>query len=291
MTNPFGDEFDAPEEPEGPPNEIKYDRWGRYANLPAIPGVVGVQPWTRVTTLAKTFEDTYHLDLWKQRQIIRGLAEKPALLDLVSGPRFNPDSSHGKGVLNSIASQAMEEVGSYDGADAGTRFHDLAERQDGGEIFSLDDLSPTDTRMLSAYDRIKSRAGIKILPEMMERVIAVPELGVAGRLDRVVLDNGKQRIGDLKSQKTLDFGHISLCIQFACYANAPYVLNMETWQWEEMPKIDREIGVIMWVPAIEAGRAEIHEVDIKTGWQFAKAAARIREWRKRKDLVNHRIVR
>jgi len=46
----------------------------------------------------------------------------------------------------------------------------------------------------------------------------------------------------------------------------------------------------MWVPAVEPGRAEIHEVDISFGWTLAKAAARVREWRKRKDLVTRRPV-
>jgi len=34
--NPFNTDSVIP--PERPANEIQYDRWGRYANLPAVPG-------------------------------------------------------------------------------------------------------------------------------------------------------------------------------------------------------------------------------------------------------------
>lgn len=291
MSNPFGDEFDLPEEPESAEDKIEYDRWGRYANLPAIPGVRGVQPWTRVTTIAKVLEDEYYLTLWKQRQVIRGIAAKPEFLDLVRGPRFDHESQHGKGILNSIASQAMDEAGSYDGAKAGTKFHDLAERLDSGKdhLFSLDEVTEDDGKMLDAYTRLLKRKGLEPVPEYMERVVVIPELGVAGRLDRIYrhVRTGDLYIGDLKSQKTLDFGHISLCAQLASYANAPYILNTDTspWSWEPMPIVNKIAGAIAWVPAIEPGFAKMAKVDLRLGWTFARAAVRTREWRKRKDLV------
>lgn len=287
--NPFGDEFEPPESEDGS-NKIQYDRWGRYANLPAIPGVRGVGPWTRVSTVAKTLDDPYFLDLWKQRQIVRGIHKKPDLLRAIDGGRFDPDSQHGKKILNALASQAMEEVGSYDGATAGTKFHDLAERYDLGQAWSYGpDVTEEDRRMMDAYRRTMERHAISVVPDLMERVICVPELNVAGRFDRVVLDNGVYRIGDLKSQKSMDFGHISLAVQLAIYANAEYVLNMETWEWEKVSvEIDRKTGVIMWVPATQAGVAEIFDVDIAMGWTLAKASVKVREWRKEKGFVVRR---
>lgn len=285
--NPFENEHAV--QPESPANEIKYDRWGRYANLPAVPGV-GVQPWTRVTTLAKTLEDTYFLDLWKQRQIVMGLAETPNLLDLVKGKRFDPTSKHGKDILNSIATQAMETAGSFSGADRGTEFHNVAEKIDSGGVVDVSDVDPAMAEMIRAYSNLLIRAKIRPIPELMERIVCVPSLGVAGRLDRIVDDNGTLRIGDLKSQKTLDFGHMSLAIQFACYANAEYILNFETWAWEPMPEVDKTMGLIAWVPAEEPGRAEVHEVDLTLGWTLARAAAKVREWRKVKGIVSRRAV-
>jgi hypothetical protein len=287
--NPFGDEFEPPEGSQDGSNKIEYDRWGRYANLPAIPGVRGVGPWTRVSTVAKTLDDPYFLDLWKQRQIIRGIHKNPDLLRVLNGSRFDPDTQHGKKILNALATQAMEEVGSYDGATAGTKFHDLAEKHDLGEDWYHPDAPEDDRLMVEAYRNELARHAIRVVPELMERVICVPELNVAGRFDRVVLDNGVYRIGDLKSQKSMDFGHISLAVQLAIYANASYVLNMETWEWEPVPvEIDKSTGVIMWVPATQPGRAEIHDVDIAMGWTLAKASVRVREWRKEKGFVVRR---
>lgn len=299
--NPFGDDFELPEASEGDSKEIKYDRWGRYANLPAIPGVCGVQPWTRVTTLAKTLEDTHYLDLWKQRQVIMGIRNNPELLEGIKGSRFNPTSQHGKNTLNSIASQAMGNAGSWEGASKGTKFHDLTERFDRGEIEISDweqdpNVSADDLNMIKAYDGIMFRHDIRVIPELMERVICVPSLNVAGRLDRVVSDNGVYRIGDVKSQKTLDFGQMSLAIQLAIYANATHILDTKMWAWipigEYLPEgIDRSTGVIIWVPAEEAGRAEIHDVDLEFGWTLARAAVRVREWRKAKGVVSRRAIR
>lgn len=293
--DPFGDDFDLPEGSQSASKEIEYDRWGRYANLPAIPGVTGFQAWTRVTTIAKTLEDTYYLELWKQRQVIMGIKNNPSLLDPISGARFNPTSNHGKTLLNSIASTAMDEAGSYTGAQKGTAFHDLTEAFDRGNVSAM----PLDTdedrnsfEMLKAYKRQLDLHNITMIPNLMERVVACPALNVAGRLDRIVSDDGILRIGDVKSQKTLDFGQMSLAIQLAVYANSTHMLDQETWKWEPMPEgLDRTIGVILWVPAEEPGRAEVHDVDLDFGWTLAKAAVKVREWRKTKGLVSRRAVR
>lgn len=282
----FGDEFDEPEPgPESHPNEIKYDRWGRYANLPPIPGHSGVRTWTRASTLAKTLDDTYHLDLWKQRQVVRGLAKEPDLLKPVQGSRFNPASQNGKGTLNTIASTAMEIAGSWDGATAGTSFHDLAERFDRGDMIEgLDHTSDDEGEMLSAYALTLKSHQITALPELMERVVVVPALGIAGRFDRIYSDNGIMRIGDLKSQKWEpgSFDGMALSIQLAIYANAKFMLDQSVtpWKWVPMPALDKTSGIVVWVPATQPGVAEIYDVDLEMGLRLAKAAAKIREWRR-----------
>lgn len=309
--NPFGGEIiteDEPDEIESGPKPIAYDRWGRYANLPGIPGVVGPMPWTRVTTLAKTLEDTYFLELWKLRQTVIGIKLRPTLLDAIGGRDVGTlldllaDGGEMpkrlKDLLNGVASTAMEEAGSFDGATKGTSFHDLAEKLDevGKTVDELPGFAETlpeeSVRMLRAYHGALQAHGLRAVPEYMERIIAVPELGVAGRLDRIYAEaDGTLRIGDLKSQKTLDFGHMSLAIQLACYSHAKWIFNQFTWEWEPMPELDPSTGVIAWVPAVEPGRAEVHDVDLDFGWTLAKASARTREWRKKKGIVSKRRTR
>ncbi len=284
---------------------IEYDRWGRYANLPGIPGVVGPQPWTRVTTLAKTLEDTYFLELWKLRQTVIGLKLRPTLLDAIGGRDVGTlldliaDGGEMpkrlKDLLNSVASSAMEEAGSFDGASKGTAFHELAEKldqsRDPAMLATLASDDSDQSRMLRAYADVLDYHKIRAVPEYMERIVALPNIGVAGRLDRIYYDGGTLRIGDLKSQKTLDFGHLSLSIQLSCYSHAEWIFNQETWEWEPMPELDPSKGVIAWVPAIEPGRAEIHDVDLDFGWMLARASTKVREWRKVKGVVQKRPVR
>jgi len=293
--NPFGDQYAIPEASQSDADKIDYDRWGRYANLPGIPGVMDPGPLSRASTIAKVLPDTWNLDQWAKRQIVRGLQRKPALLDLASGPRFNHESKHGKDLLNSIAATAMDEAGSHDGATAGTRFHDLAEHADRGEGILLDpSLSPDDLAMLDAYEAEMRRHSIKPVAEFIERVVCVPSLGIAGRFDRIYNDNGVLRIGDLKSQKWEPglFDSISLSVQLAIYSNATHMLDMSVkpWKWVPMPKIDKTKGLVAWVPAVEPGKAEIHDVDLVFGWKMTKASVQVREWRKAKGVVSRRAI-
>ncbi len=306
--NPFGDQYDAPEGSGEAVREIEYDRWGRYANLPPVPSADHHGPLTRVTTLAKTLEDSYHLDQWRLRQTVIGLKLRPTLLDVIGGrdvAKFHAAMETGaplpkvlKDLVQGVASTAMEEAGSYDGADKGTAFHDLAERLDAGHPLDMNkimnEVTDDQLKMLTAYSGALQKHKLRAVPEYMERVICVPELGVAGRLDRIYEDSyygpPVLRIGDLKSQKTLDFGHMALSIQLACYSHAKWILNHETWQWEPMPELDVSKGVIAWVPAIEPGRAEVHDVDLDFGWQLAKAALKVRGWRKQKGILKRRAL-
>jgi len=293
--NPFGDAYDVPEED---PKAIHYDRWGRYANLPAIPGVCGVQPWTRVTTVGKVLDDTYFLDLWKRRQVVIGIKRKPELLDgitermlkHVDQHRVTPMPKRTKDLINAIADQAMDGAGSYEGAAVGTAFHTLMEVIDAGDMIDRDTITEDDALMIDAYAELIKAEQIKMIPNMIERVIAIPSLGLAGRLDRIVTDHGVPRIGDVKSQASMDFGHISLAVQLACYANAEYMLDQSTepWTWIKMPEVDKDLGVVIWTPATQPGVAEIIDVDLRKGWQYAKASVKIREWRKDQGIVTRR---
>src|SRR5690606_40071490 len=109
--------------------------------------------------------------------------------------------------------------------------------------------------------------GVTLLPAYSERVVVIPEIGCAGTLDTIADDNGVLRIGDLKTQKWEPgvFDRISLCAQLASYSRAAFMLDTESWTWEAMPQVNQEMGVIIWAPAVEPGKAEIYEVDLSFG--------------------------
>lgn len=282
--DPFA-EF-APPEPEH--RQPKFNRWGWYEDLPAIPGH-GTGPWPRVTTIKETLTDQYGLTQWKQRQVLLGAAQQPELLKAVSGARFNPTSDHGKRTLNALVDTMHDVAGSFSGADKGTVFHKHSEALDAGADPKELGLTREQYDMLRAYWNLRKNAGIKP-SEYSERIVFIPALGAAGTLDRLDWDSDVLKVGDVKTQKSLDFDGMSIPIQLAMYAHAEFILDHDTWTWLPMPKVDLRTAMVYWVPASEPGRAELHDIDLVKGWKYAQASVRVREWRKDKSTITRRVI-
>lgn len=264
-----------------------FDRWGRYDNLPAIPDF-GTGPWHRVSDIDQISDDTL-LNAWKIRQTVRGLEANPDLFKPMRGSRFNPETRYGKKVINKIAEAAQEEIGSGRGASLGTRFHDLAERLDRGEDPKLFDTTPELTTMLKAYWRLRRDNGVTLVPGYQERTVFVPELMACGTFDSLNDDNGVIRIGDIKSQGTIDFSHISIPIQLAAYSHASLILDRATWTWQPMPEVDQERAIVFWVAADQPGHAELLDIDLVQGWEDALMSVKILERRLNKDTIRSRF--
>ncbi len=300
--NVLGGDFDTPvEAAQTLTNEVKFNRWKQYANLPAIPGEDRAQSWTRASSLKDILSDKKGLELWGLRQTLIGIAMRPSLIaqlqEEIAAEEIDFDSKEIKNWLNSIAEQAMETSKSFEGSKIGTAFHNAAEIYDAQDSFKItelmDGLDNQQAEMLFAYSKMLGTHKIRPVKSLMERVICVPELKVAGRLDRVYQDiDGVRRIGDLKSQKWEPgrYDSISLCVQLAIYANATWMLDEEKWEWIPFPAdIDKSKGIIAWVPRTEPGRADVYDLDLEWGWKLAKAAFRIRnDWRKDKTRVSLR---
>ncbi len=285
--NPFGDGFDAPPSSR---RQAQTDRWGRYIDLPAIPGVWAPQPCTRVTTVARVLKDEFLLEMWKKRQLLIAVRDNPDMLEPLRHHRFNHTSTHGKRRMNDLIEELMELSGSWDGATAGTRFHELADKYDREEL-DLSELKELDLEMLDFYRRTLAQQQITILPEYSERVVLLPAQGVAGRIDRIVRDiDNKLRIGDLKSNKTLDFSDMEFGIQLGCYSNASWILDEDAWEWEPMPELATDRAVVIWVPTEYPSEGGIHDVNIRRGWRMAQGAIMVRDWRKER-LVTRRPAR
>ena len=300
--NALGEDFSAPvEAAQTLANEVKFNRWGQYANLPALPGEDRSKSWTRASTLKDVLTDKKGLELWQLRQTLIGIAMKPSLIAKlqaeIEAEEIDFDAKQTKDWLNHIAEEAKEVSKSNEGSKIGTAFHNAAEIYDGTNAFKIDDmmrdLDDQQSEMLSAYSKMLGRHKIRPVGHLMERVICVPELKIVGRLDRVYEDiDGVLRIGDLKSQKWEPgaFDSISLCVQLAIYANATWMLDEEKWEWVPFPKmIDKAKGIIAWVPGTRPGHADIYDLDLEWGWKLAKASFRVRDdWRKDKTRVTLR---
>lgn len=261
--------------------EPKRDHWGRYILTdPTKPGEEN-HPWTRATTLASTLDDSYGLTAWKMRMVALGISKREDLYDLACGS--DPDD---KKQLDELCDKCIDAVGGDAKANQGTALHKFTARLDSGELAR----SPRKwEKDLAAYVEWKEQEGILTHPRFIERVTVVPDLGVAGTMDRIAKHDGEAKIGDVKTG-SLEHKGLSISIQLAIYAHGKGLWNMETGEWEPMPKVSQTEGLVFHLPAGEA-KPELYFVDLEFGWKMAQLAFCIREARKRKDILVSKIDR
>lgn len=258
-------------------NEPPRDSYGRY--LLPDPRDGKSRGWQRATTLAKTLEDTYHLDLWKQRMVLTGIGRRPDLYALAAS---TPEAD--KKTLDKIASDARDAAGAGVGANMGTALHGFTAVLDRGEdVNSIPEQFRDDVK---AYRQALVAAGIEPLPKYVERTGLNLDFEVAGTFDRVYrLPDGSLVIGDLKTQKTLDFGMSSIGIQLGLYANLDVIRDFETGQYEAMPNVRKDFALVVHLPVGEK-TARIVRVDTALGYYGARLARDAREYRSLKSIAS-----
>lgn len=259
----------------GPNGGIKRDRYGRY-RLPD-PNTGEEKSWTRVTTLASTLADRFGLEQWDQRNVAWGIGQRQDLYARAASVKIDDTQT-----LNNIVKQAKEAARSSSGATLGSALHEFTERLDRGEDVAV---PPPYDKDIAAYQTTLDTADIAVVMGWIERVVIVPELEVAGTLDRFV--DGPwgpiPRVGDLKTGKdVLRWSMPEIAIQLALYAHGTHWWNGTGW--EVMPPVDQDKAVVMHLP-VGKGWCVLYEVDIKAGWEAAQLAADVRRWRKRQDLA------
>jgi hypothetical protein len=243
------------------------------------------ETWTRVTTFAKTLDDTSALSAWAERMLVKGLATQPALL---RGAESWDVSEH-KGAFSKLINEAKDAAGIKDGATAGTRMHDLTEQHDRGE----DLLFATDVELhdVDAYQGALSGAGVRTYTKFIELFVAVPEFKVCGKLDRIYglpsvpeLSDYELVIGDVKTAKNVDYGWLSIIVQLALYSMATHYWDVDKDDWVEMPNVSRDRGIVAHLPVGKA-QCDLYEVDLVAGRQACELVRAVRAMRSRKDLA------
>lgn len=252
--------------------------------------------FTRVSTIAKTLEDTYHLDQWKDRMLAKGLSMRPDLVMLAGATpleekwRFAQD----------IVKPARDTAGGSEGANHGTAFHSLTELVDRGQP-TPQGTHPDNVKRLALYKQRLDEHGLQVIPDWMERIVLNREYRIVGRTDRALWVNSDRPswfpggfsavIGDLKTQKSMDFGCMSIAMQLAIYARADlvWVGSDEDGHWEEPDiELNRDVAVVMHVPSDRIA-ADIHVIDIARGWELVQMAMEVRA--ARKETLNRKLER
>jgi hypothetical protein len=247
-------------------------------------------PYGRPSGLGKCIDDTYNLDLWKNRKAIQGLAKDHAIYAQACATPNNDDSDDptlakaSKKKWNGIVEDALAAMRSGSRAELGDALHTMTERIDRGEVVDLPPVFRTD---VDAYHTALTQAGLRVVPGMIECHCVCDELEQAGSFDRVLedIDTGERFIGDLKTGSTVDYPH-SYGVQLGVYSRS-LLYDVTTGQRSPMPeRVSQDRGVIIHLPAGE-GRCSVHWIDLVKGWEAAKVAYWVKyTWQKDKSLLS-----
>ncbi len=253
--------------------EAPKDRWGRYKiQHPDTGKELG---YTRVTTIAKTLDDTGSLADWKTRMALTGIVKRADLLAQAS------TALDDRNKLNKIANDAIEAAGAYGRANLGTALHAITEQVDRGQkpqiLQGLQGDIETYVAACAAWD-------MRMQAEWIEVLLINDELQYAGTADRIVqLRDGRLVIFDLKTGTDLSYSYGSIAVQLAAYANAEWIYDWRTGERKSLPDLDKTEGIICHLPAGEA-TCNFFTVDLVAGLDALNMSIKTRDWRKRKDL-------
>lgn len=209
--------------------------------------------WQRVTTLVKAIGDARALDLWHQRELIKGMVVRPDLYDLAcSIMSTETDPGKLRRELERLGEMILAAAGADIGRNLGTAFHGFTEAQDGGMIsFARRKWHGK----LNNYRNGLVAQGLQVDPRLMERKVVVLKYGLAGTLDRILknLVTGGLLVGDLKSQKAF-WTWTEISAQLAAYAMADAMWDRALLRYVQMPAVSQEEAVVAWMPVDRTAR-------------------------------------
>jgi PD-(D/E)XK nuclease superfamily len=246
----------------------RFDGFNRYV-LPH-PDTGKDFAWTRVTTFARALRDTFALTRWQLRMAGRGLCVRGDLVARIASQYGDDD------VIDKAVADAMEHAGSTVKATYGTALHRLTEGIDRDEEI----VEPPELRGdLDAYRGAVTKSGL--IFHAIEQIVCIPDLGLAGTLDRIVSAGADAFVWDLKTGD-VDQAWLEIAVQLACYAHALYLWDGD--RWAPMLPVNQSIAIVAHLPTGE-GHATLYAVDIARGWQAAQLCRDVRQWRNVKDLA------
>lgn len=259
--------------------EPERDRWGRY-KLPH-PETGERRGWTRTTKLASTLDDSYGLNEWDKRMVVYGIGKRLDLADLAAASDLDDVKQ-----LTQIAKQAKAAARADERANQGTALHKYTERVDRNLPTRAHGRWEPD---IAVYTAALKKWDITTNANYCERITLVPQVEVAGTMDKIVGYKGVPTIADLKTggsvEKGLKFGAMKIAIQLAIYSRGCGLWDMGADSWEPMPDgLNQDLGIIIHLPAGEA-TATLYEVDLKVGWAAALLAYRVSNARKYKKYL------
>lgn len=224
--------------------------------------------WQRVSNFIKMSEDTYHLELWKQRNVAKGLSMRPDYVEAVQHMDVKADKAR----MDKICERAQDIAGAYKMSDEGTALHTSAELADyafGTLDGTEDGVPPVDERhrvRVQQYLDALTANGLRVVPGMIERVIVSTAYEVAGKFDRVLsLGDGSNVMVDLKTGDSLDLSFPSIAAQLDCYRDG--INTHGVWngsRYDDSIKVRDDFGIVVHLPSTR-DEVTVYRVDLAAG--------------------------
>lgn len=297
---------------------VDFETNGRGQYLVKRPSDGRLVGYTRATTYIANLEDTSALEKWKLRLVLEGAAlaevdETPdlALVDVrdlvhrrdVEVARAHKRDRKGKlkpgelgrivdgawsdykKAVGVIAERMLEAGGAHEKREHGTNLHRLCELADELGLGAVEAeveaerATPSDLADVEAYLAACEAAGLRMLER--ETVVVNDDLGVPGRLDRLVTykRTGAARatkvVADIKTGR-VDYGVGKIAQQIALYASGQRY-DLETHERSPLGA-SKALGLLIHLPAGSA-TCTIYEVDLALGARGVKLSGEVRRWR------------
>lgn len=274
--------------------EPERDSYGRYLLPHPVTGKQ--QSWRRVTTFSGQLDDTYNLESWLRRHLLRGAAQNPELARQAARLEISRENTRDKQTLNEMADELMVRSGSKTAADEGTYVHTLTEAVDRSTDADSRNAAfaavPANYRAdVIAYGRALDRIGLKVVPALLERRTVVTEYGTAGTFDQVCmavrdipeagLAKGDFVVTDKKTGSDVSYGAGTHAVQLSQYAhgiNSSGVWDEFARQWTHPVRVREDVGVIVHLP-LETGQCTLHVLDLTKGWAACSIVQAVYDWR------------
>lgn len=291
--DPFGDPGGTVREyaPAESRAQVPLDQWNRYR----IPMEDGTQPAVnkgrlRVSTIAKSGQDTTQLQDNTERKIIEGIGKHPELAQQAAAAFAMEEGKARRAALRALAARAYDLAGGNDRRDRGTQFHELIDalHRDPATVVP-EHLQPD----VDAYFAALAEHQFQVIPELMEQIVICP-YGAGGAFDNIMrwwntdTEEYELLVVDTKTGRDLDYSTVSILIQLWEYANAYYMYQVEgldrddkgrliavRGHLEPMPlELRRDKAAVIHVRL--DGTAEIHILDLSGVERYAAAAVELK---------------
>lgn len=226
------------------------------------------QSWQRASNYAAPLDDPHGLIRWKNRELIKGLSQRPDLARmLLTGAVIEDNAKADEVVAAAHAVQAIDAK-----ANEGTAVHAALS----GSFLGMPIVEEYRPH-ITAFAETLRRNGLK--PVATECEFLNTKLGVLGHVDWIVeTTDGRFLVLDVKTGKLGDSKR-KFAVQCVCYAHSDFMDNGSTG-WIPIPfKIDPDEAILAHVDP-ETGATALYRVDLVLGIYGARLAEQVREWHK-----------